>query len=140
MARDGVFFTRAGELNQARVPAWGLILQGVWASILVLPRTFNPATGQYGNLYGNLLDYVVSAALLFYILTIAAVFRLRASRPDAPRPYRAFGYPVIPGLYILGATAILVMLLIYRPATTWPGFLIVLIGVPVFAWFRRRNA
>jgi basic amino acid/polyamine antiporter, APA family len=140
MARDGVFFTRAGELNQAKVPAWGLILQGVWASILVLPRTFNPATGQYGNLYGNLLDYVISAALLFYILTIAAVFRLRATRPDAPRPYRAFGYPVIPALYIAGATAILVVLLIYRPATTWPGFLIVLIGVPVFALFRRRRA
>ena len=138
MARDGVFFARAATLNEARVPAWGLILQGVWASLLVLPRTFNPETGQYGNLYGNLLDYVISAALLFYILTIAAVFRLRAARPDAPRPYRAFGYPFVPALYIVGATAILVMLLIYRPATTWPGFLIVLVGWPVFLWFRRR--
>ena len=138
MARDGVFFKRAATLNEARVPAWGLILQGVWASLLVLPRTFNPETGQYGNLYGNLLDYVISAALLFYILTIAAVFRLRAARPDAPRPYRAFGYPFVPALYIVGATAILVMLLIYRPATTWPGFLIVLVGWPVFLWFRRR--
>jgi APA family basic amino acid/polyamine antiporter len=138
MARDGVFFARAGTLNEARVPAWGLILQGVWASLLVLPRTFNPETGQYGNLYGNLLDYVISAALLFYILTIAAVFRLRAVRPDAPRPYRAFGYPFVPALYIAGAAAILVMLLIYRPATTWPGFLIVLVGWPVFLLFRRR--
>src|SRR5262245_45333622 len=138
MARDGLFFARAGTLNEARVPAWGLILQGVWASLLVLPRTFNPETGQYGNLYGNLLDYVISAALLFYILTIAAVFRLRAARPDAPRPYRAFGYPFVPALYIAGATAILVMLLVYRPATTWPGFLIVLVGWPVFRWFRRR--
>src|SRR5262245_54091808 len=138
MARDGVFFRRAATLNEARVPAWGLILQGIWASLLVLPRTFNPETGQYGNLYGNLLDYVVSAALLFYILTIAGVFRLRASRPDADRPYRAFGYPVIPALYIAGALAILAILLIYRPATTWPGFVIVLLGLPVFAAMRRQ--
>lgn len=139
MARDGLFFTRVARLNAARVPAWGLALQGIWAAVLVLPRTFDPATGQYGNLYGNLLDYVISAALLFYILTIAAVFRLRATRPDADRPYRAFGYPVVPALYITGASAILVVLLAYRPATTWPGFLIVLLGVPAFLWLRRRN-
>jgi len=139
MARDGLFFTRAAELNSARVPAWGLVFQGIWAAALVLPRTFNPATGQYGNLYGNLLDYVVSAALLFYILTIAGVFRLRATRPNAPRPYRAFGYPVVPALYIVGAAAILLMLLIYRPATTWPGFVIVALGVPVFMLFRQRK-
>jgi APA family basic amino acid/polyamine antiporter len=138
MARDKVFFARAGELNAAKVPAWGLIFQGIWAAILILPRTYDVTTGQYGNLYGNLLDYVISAALLFYILTIAAVFRLRASRPDAPRPYRAFGYPVVPAIYIVGAATILVTLLIYRPATTWPGFLIVLLGVPVFALFRRN--
>jgi APA family basic amino acid/polyamine antiporter len=138
MARDRLFFTKAGELNAARVPAWGLLFQGIWAAALVLPRTYDPAADRYGNLYGNLLDYVVSAALLFYILTIAGVFRLRASRPDTPRPYRAFGYPVVPALYILGAATILLMLLIYRPATTWPGFLIVLIGLPVFLWFRRR--
>jgi basic amino acid/polyamine antiporter, APA family len=139
MARDRLFFEKAGGLNSARVPAWGLLIQGVWAAILVLPRTYNSTTGQYGNLYGNLLDYVVSAALLFYILTIAGVFRLRASRPDAPRPYRAFGYPILPGLYIAGATTILIMLLLYRPATTWPGFLIVLLGVPVFLLFRGRS-
>ena len=139
MARDGLFFTRAAELNSARVPAWGLVFQGIWAAALVLPRTFNPATGQYGNLYGNLLDYVVSAALLFYILTIAGVFRLRATRPNAPRPYRAVGYPVVPALYIVGAAAILLMLLIYRPATTWPGFVIVALGVPVFMLFRQRK-
>lgn len=139
MARDGLFFKRAGELNEAKVPAWGLLLQGIWAAFLILPRTFNPETGQYGNLYGNLLDYVVSAALLFYILTIGGVFLLRVKRPDAPRPYRAFGYPVVPALYILSATVILVTLLIYRPETTWPGFVIVLIGVPVFALFRRRT-
>lgn len=137
MARDGVFFRRAGVLNAARVPAWGLLFQGIWAAALVLPRTYDPATQRYGNLYGNLLDYVVSAALLFYILTIGGVFRLRVSRPDAERPYRAFGYPVVPALYILGAAAILAMLAMYRPATTWPGFLIVLTGLPVFAIFRR---
>ena len=138
MARDRLFFTKAGRLNAAQVPAWGLALQGIWAAVLVLPRTYDPATGQYGNLYGNLLDYVISAALLFYILTIAGVFRLRATRPDADRPYRAFGYPLIPALYIAGAAAILVVLLIYRPATTWPGFLIVLLGIPAFLWMRRR--
>jgi APA family basic amino acid/polyamine antiporter len=138
MARDRLFFTKAGRLNTAQVPAWGLVLQGVWAAVLVLPRTYDPATGQYGNLYGNLLDYVISAALLFYILTIAGVFRLRVTRPDADRPYRAFGYPLIPALYIGGAAAILVVLLLYRPATTWPGFLIVLLGIPAFLWMRRR--
>jgi APA family basic amino acid/polyamine antiporter len=105
----------------------------------VLPRTFDPETARYGNLYGNLLDYVISAALLFYILTIVAVFRLRSTRPAAPRPYRAVGYPVVPALYVAGAATILGVLLIYRPATTWPGFLIVLLGLPAFALFRVRR-
>jgi basic amino acid/polyamine antiporter, APA family len=139
MACDGLFFRRAGMLNDARVPAWGLVLQCVWASVLVIPRTFDAATGQYGNLYGNLLDYIISAALLFYILTIAAVFRLRKTMPDVPRPYRTFGYPIIPALYIVSAAVILVVLLVYRPATTWPGFVIVLLGIPVFALLRRRG-
>jgi APA family basic amino acid/polyamine antiporter len=138
MACDGLFFRRAGTLNEARVPAWGLVLQCVWAIVLVIPRTFDPSTGQYGNLYGNLLDYIISAALLFYILTIAAVFRLRRTRPDVPRPYRTFGYPIIPALYIVAAAIILAVLLIYRPATTWPGFVIVLLGIPVFAFLRKR--
>ena len=86
MARDGVFFVKAGTLNAAKVPAWALWLQGAWAAFLVLPRTFNPATGSYGNLYGNLLDYVISAALIFYILTIAGIFRLRSTRPERPAP------------------------------------------------------
>ena len=139
MAHDRLFFTRAGVLNAARVPAWGLVLQGIWASVLVLPRTYDSATGRYGNLYGNLLDYVISAALLFYILTIAGVFRLRATRPEAPRPYRAVGYPWLPAVYIAGAATILIVLLIYRPATTWPGFLIVLVGLPVFLAMRGRS-
>jgi basic amino acid/polyamine antiporter, APA family len=138
MACDGLFFRRAGTLNEARVPAWGLLLQCVWASILVIPRTFDPTTGQYGNLYGNLLDYIISAALLFYVLTIAAVFRLRKTMPDVRRPYRTFGYPIVPALYIVAAAVIMVVLLIYRPATTWPGFVIVLLGIPVFALLRGR--
>ena len=138
MACDGLFFRRAGTLNEARVPAWGLLLQCVWAIVLVVPRTFDPTTGQYGNLYGNLLDYIISAALLFYVLTIAAVFRLRKTMPDVPRPYRTFGYPIVPALYIVAAAVIMVVLLIYRPATTWPGFVIVLLGIPVFALLRGR--
>ena len=140
MACDGLFFRRAATLNEARVPAWGLVLQCVWASVLVIPRTYDPSTGQYGNLYGNLLDYIISAALLFYILTIAAVFRLRSTRPDVPRPYRTFGYPLIPALYIVAAAVILVVLLVYRPATTWPGFVIVLLGIPFFAFLRRSSS
>jgi basic amino acid/polyamine antiporter, APA family len=138
MARDGLFFTRAGVLNAAKVPAWGLVLQGCWAAFLVLPRTYDTTAGTYGNLYSNLLDYIVSAALVFYILTIAAVFRLRKTRPEAPRPYRAFGYPVVPALYIVGAAVILAVLFAYRPATTWPGMAIVLLGLPVYwSWARR---
>ena len=140
MACDGLFFRRAGTLNEARVPAWGLVLQSVWASVLVIPRTFDASTGQYGNLYGNLLDYIISAALLFYILTIAAVFRLRKTRPDVPRPYRTFGYPIVPALYIVAAAVILVVLLVYRPATTWPGFVIVLLGIPFYAFMRRSRS
>lgn len=137
MARDGLFFRGAGRLNAEGVPARGLIIQGIWTAFLVLPRTYDPVTGAYGNLYGSLLDYVVSAALLFYILTIAGVFRLRRARPDVPRPYRAFGYPVVPALYIAAAAGILGVLAVYRPTTTWPGFVIVLLGVPVYAWFSR---
>ncbi len=99
----------------------------------------DPATRAYGNLYNNLLDYIISAALIFYILTIAGIFRLRQTRPDAERPYRAFGYPIVPALYIAGAATILVVLFIYRTATTCPGLIIVLLGVPVyFLWKPKR--
>ena len=140
MARDGLFFRSTGTLNAAKVPAMGLVVQGIWTAVLVLPRTFNETTGRYGNLYGNLLDYIISAALIFYILTIAAVFRLRRTRPDAPRPYKAFGYPVVPALYILGAATILIVLFAYRPATTWPGLAIVVLGLPVYWYWNRRSA
>jgi APA family basic amino acid/polyamine antiporter len=133
MAKDKLFFRRAGELNPARVPGWGLVAQGIWAAVLVLPRTYNPETKQYGNLYSNLLDWVISAALLFYILTIAGVFRLRRKRPDLPRPYKVVGYPFVPALYIVGASVVLYMLFAYRPATTWPGLIIVALGAVVYA-------
>jgi len=139
MARDGLFFRSSGELNNKHVPAWGLLVQGIWAAVLVLPRTVkvDPATGveTFGSLYNDLLTYVISAALLFYILTIAGIFRLRHTRPDVERPYRAFGYPIIPALYIIGAAVILAVLLIYQTATTWPGFIIIATGIPVyFIW------
>jgi APA family basic amino acid/polyamine antiporter len=137
MARDGLFFQHAGRLNQARVPAWGLLIQGIWASLLVLPRTFSGE--KYGNLYGDLLDYVISAALVFYILTIAGIFRLRYTRPDAPRPYKAFGYPLVPALYIAGAATIIGVLVVYRPMTTWPGLVLVALGVPVYYLWRLRT-
>jgi basic amino acid/polyamine antiporter, APA family len=137
MARDGLFFRSIATLNSRKVPAGGLLIQGIWSALLVLPRTFDPVTAKYGNLYSNLLDYVISAALIFYVLTIAGVFRLRATRPDANRPYRAFGYPIVPVLYIAGALTILVVLFIYRPATTWPGLAIVLLGLPVYAWWKK---
>jgi basic amino acid/polyamine antiporter, APA family len=142
MARDGLFFRSVAELNKFNVPAWGLVIQGIWAGALVLPRTVKTdATGTvtgYGNLYGNLLDYVISAALIFYILTIIGIFLLRRKQPDVERPYRAFGYPIVPALYVVGATVILLVLFIYQTATTWPGLIIVLSGVPVYFLWKFR--
>jgi len=116
------------------------VIQGIWAALLVLPRTVKPAdavTGapKYGSLYNDLLTYVISAALIFYILTIYGIFRLRQTRPDEARPYKAFGYPVVPALYIIGAFVILVVLFIYQAAESWPGLIIVGTGIPVyFVW------
>jgi APA family basic amino acid/polyamine antiporter len=138
MAKDGLFFAAAGRLNAHRVPATGLVAQGLWAGLLVLPRIFDPVTGTYGNLYGSLLDYVVSAALVFYIATISAVFMLRRTRAEAPRPYRAFGYPVVPAAYIAAAAAILLVLFVYRASTTWPGMGIVALGLPLYGLLTRR--
>ena len=138
MARDGVFFKVAGHLNAAKVPASGLALQGVWAAFLLVLRTYNPTTKTYGNVYTDLLEYVVAVALIFYIMTIAGVFHLRAKRPDADRPYRTFGYPILPALYISGAGTVLLVLFLYQPSTTWPGLLIVLVGIPVYGLWRRN--
>jgi APA family basic amino acid/polyamine antiporter len=127
MARDGVFFRGAGVLNAKAVPAAALVVQGIWASLLCLSGT-----------YGQLLDYVVFAVLIFYILTVIGIFILRRKRPDAERPYKAIGYPVIPALYVLCASAIAVDLLVLKPAYTWPGMIIVLLGIPVYFIWRRR--
>ncbi len=140
MAKDNLFFKATGKLNKNRVPATALILQCVWACLLVLPRTrsgkFSPEGYEdYGNLYGMLLDYVVFAVLIFYILTIIGLFILRKTRPDVERPYRAFGYPLVPAIYIIAATIISLVLLFYKPQTSLPGLAIVLSGVPVyFIW------
>ncbi len=142
MARDGLFFRSIGRLNKRHVPSHGLVLQGIWASVLVLMRTrlVDSATGavSYGNLYSNLLDYVVFAALVFYVLTIFGVFVLRRREPKAERPYRAFGYPIVPALYVVAAVAIMAVLLLYRTQTTWPGLVIVLLGAPVYLLWSRR--
>ncbi|MGH9797185.1 MAG: APC family permease, partial [Candidatus Polarisedimenticolia bacterium] len=149
MAKDGLFFRSTGRLNDRHVPAVGLVLQGIWTSILVLPRTrlrdaagaplLDAATGveRYGNVYSALLDYVVFSVLVFYVLTIAGIFVLRRTRPAAERPYRAFGYPVVPALYIALASIIMLVLILYRTQTIWPGLLIILTGIPVYFFWRR---
>lgn len=130
MAKDNLFFRKAGQLNKNSVPATGLYIQCIWACLLCLSGT-----------YGDLLDYVIFAVLIFYVMTITGIFVLRKKRPDAERPYKAFGYPVVPAIYIITATLIMIDLLIYKPNYTWPGLIIVLLGVPVyFVWkkFGRR--
>jgi APA family basic amino acid/polyamine antiporter len=136
MACDKLFFRRLATLNKAHVPGASLKLQAAWSIVLLLIRTYNPTSHKIGNLYSDLLDYVISAALIFYILTIGGVFLLRKRDPGALRPYKAFGYPVVPGLYIIGASFLLAILFLYRPSTTFPGLVIVLIGVPIYFVFR----
>jgi basic amino acid/polyamine antiporter, APA family len=140
MAKDGLFFRSTGTLNKKGVPASALIYQCVWIVILILLRTQHvSATGAvtYGNLYSDLLDYVVFSVLIFYALTIAGIFVLRSKRPDLERPYRAFGYPFVPALYIVSALAIMFVLLLYKTQTAWPGLVIVLLGVPVYLLWSR---
>lgn len=140
MAKDGVFFKATGKLNNHGVPGVALGYQGIWIIVLILLRTRKP-DGTYGNLYSDLLDYVIFAALLFYILTILGIFVLRYRRPNADRPYQAFGYPVVPLFYIIAATGILGVLLTYETQTAGMGMLIVLLGVPVYLlWHRRRRS
>lgn len=131
MARDGLFFRKIGQLNSKGVPGLSITVQGIWSILLCLSGT-----------YSDLLDYVIFAVLLFFALTILAIFILRVKQPDIPRPYKAFGYPVIPSLYILTTTVIMIILLIFKPLYTFPGLGIVLLGIPVFfIWdhFRRKN-
>ncbi len=128
MSYDGLFFRGVGQLNTRGVPAIGLLLQGLWASVLVFSGTYN-----------ELLDYVIFAALLFYALTVGGLFILRLKRPDAERPYKAFGYPLLPGLYVLLCILIMLDLLIVRPKYTWPGLILVLTGIPVYYFWRWRS-
>ncbi len=129
MSRDGLFFQAVGKLNpRTGVPTNSLWVQWLWTCLLCLSGS-----------YGDLLDYVIFAVLLFYILTIFGLFRLRRTQPDTPRPYRAFGYPVLPALYILMAAWISVVLLRYKPQYTWPGLILVLLGVPVFYFWQKQG-
>ncbi len=129
MARDRLFFARAGTLHPTwRTPIFGLVAQAVWAMVLCISGT-----------YGQLLDYVIFAALVFYFLTTLALFRLRRTRPDIPRPVKAFGYPVLPALYLIAVGALMVILLFEKPLFTWPGLLIVASGIPVYLLWRRSS-
>jgi APA family basic amino acid/polyamine antiporter len=129
MARDQLFFSAAGRLNGRGVPAVGLVCQGLWSALLVFSGT-----------YGQLLDYVIFAVLVFYVLTVIGLFVLRRSRPALPRPFRVPGYPVLPGLYVVLCAAVMIDLLIVKPMYTWPGLLIVAAGVPVYwSWRRWRG-
>src|SRR5262249_18894231 len=136
------FFSATGRLNSRSVPAVGLILQGIWTCLLVLPRTRTvDANGmeQYGNVYSTLLDWVIFAVLIFYVLTIGGIFVLRRKQPAAERPYRALGYPIVPALYMVAATAISIVLLLYKTKTSLPGLLIVLAGVPFYFLWKKKS-
>ena len=136
MAKDGLFFQKAVQLNHKGVPAYALILQCIWASLLCI-----------SGKYSDLLKYVTFATLLFYILTIGGIFILRKKQPLAERPYKAFGYPIIPFLYVVIATAICLNLLMFETPISlfglsvkpsWVGLWIVLLGIPVYYMWRKR--
>ena len=125
MAKDRLFFRSAGRVNRHHAPGVALAVQAIWAAVLCLSGT-----------YGQLLDFLIFAVLIFYILTLVGLFVLRWKRPEMPRPYRAFGYPVLPALYIVMAIFVEIQLLRYKPQYTWPGLMIVLLGVPVYGLWK----
>jgi APA family basic amino acid/polyamine antiporter len=127
MAKDGLFFKSVGNVNRRNTPSVALWVQCVWACVLCLSGT-----------YGQLLDFLVFAVVMFYILTILGLFLLRFQRPNMERPYRVFGYPVLPAIYLLLASLIEVQLLRYKPQYTWPGLILILSGVPVY-WLWRKS-
>jgi APA family basic amino acid/polyamine antiporter len=130
MAKDGLFFSSVGRVNRRNTPAVALWLQCVWACALCLSGT-----------YSQLLDFLVFAVVMFYMLTIVGLFVLRYRRPNMERPYRVFGYPILPAMYLLLAAAIEVQLLRYKPQYTWPGLVIILSGVPVYRlWQKSQSA
>ena len=142
MARDGLFFKRVDSVNAHHVPAVALIAQGIWASLLVLPRTvtLNSQTGEYsfGNVYTQLLEYIVSADLVFYGLMVGAVIVMRRKAPEIERPYRTFGYPVVPIVYIVLAGLFIIDLAILAPSTSGIGYVLVATGIPVYLLWRTR--
>jgi APA family basic amino acid/polyamine antiporter len=144
MSRDRLFFTSIGRVNKFHVPATALIAQGVWASLLTLPRTMKatalPGEDPYGDVYLQLLDYIVSADLVFYILMVGAVFILRRKAPEAQRPYKTWGYPFVPALYILIALLLVLDLAYLTPLTAGIGYLLVFTGLPVYLIWRRSAA
>jgi APA family basic amino acid/polyamine antiporter len=130
MAQDGLFFRFVGKLHpRSKTPAAALVLQAVWTTILCVSGSYN-----------QLLDYIIFAVLVFYILTILGLFVLRIKQPGTPRPYKAFGYPFLPALYIVMATVICAALLRYKPQYTWPGLILVLLGIPVYLYWSRKKA
>jgi APA family basic amino acid/polyamine antiporter len=129
MSQDGLFFKSVGKLHpRYKTPVAGLMVQAVWTTVLCVSGS-----------YGQLLDYIIFAVLVFYILTIVGLFVLRVKRPNAPRPYKALGYPILPAFYILLASWICVVLLRYKPQYTWPGLALVLLGIPVYLFWSRAN-
>jgi APA family basic amino acid/polyamine antiporter len=129
MSRDGLFFKSVGKLHpKYKTPVAGLIVQAAWTAVLCISGS-----------YGQLLDYIVFAVLLFYILTLLGLFVLRVKQPNAVRPYKALGYPVLPAVYIAMAGWICVVLLRYKPQYTWPGLIIVLLGIPVYLFWSWRS-
>jgi APA family basic amino acid/polyamine antiporter len=130
MSRDGLFFKSVGKLHpRYKTPVAGLLVQAAWTVLLCVSGS-----------YSQLLDYIIFAELVFYILTITSLFVLRIKRPNAPRPYKAWGYPVLPALYIVMAAWICIVLLRYKPQYTWPGLVLVLLGIPVYLFWSRRTA
>ena len=129
MSRDGLFFKSVGKLHpRFHTPVAGLVVQAVWTALLCVSGS-----------YSQLLDYIIFAVLVFYILTILGLFVLRFRLPDAPRPYKALGYPLLPALYIVMASGICVVLLRYKPQYTWPGLVLVLLGIPVYLFWSRAG-
>src|SRR5437660_594172 len=141
MARDRLFFQRVATTNRFHVPAVSLVAQAIWTAFLTLPRTvtINTATHEvtYGNVYNQLLEYIISADLLFYVLMVAAVMLLRRKRPDAERPYCTWGYPIVPVISIVLAGLLIVDLAWLAPTTSGIGMLIVLTGVPAYFFWRK---
>jgi basic amino acid/polyamine antiporter, APA family len=141
MARDGLFFRRTAVINRHSVPAAALVVQAIWTVLLTLPRTVTPdaASGAvtYGNVYTQLLEYIVSADLVFYVLLVVAVIVLRKKRPASERPYRTWGYPLVPILSVVLSAFLIVDLAYLAPTTSGIGYLLVLTGIPVFFVWRR---